>query len=71
MNRNCNVTVLCVSFAAFQVPGIDNLGNFIFFKRNIQFSGDLLLEYLGYQVLASTNNVFQFSSVREGFELRF
>lgn len=71
MNINCSVTVLCVSFAAFQVPGIDNLGELYIFKRNIQFSGDFLLECLGYQVLASTNNVFHFSSVREGFELRF
>ena len=56
------------SFPAFyglSVPGIDNFGNFFFFLRNIQHLGDFLLEYLGYQVLASTNNVFHWSSLRE------
>lgn len=51
--------------------GIDNLENFIFLKEHSIFQRDFLLEYLEYQVLASANNVFHFSTVREGFELRF
>ena len=49
------------------VPGINNFGNlfFFFFLRNIKRLGDFLLQYLGYQVLASTNNVFHCSSVRD------
>ena len=64
MNINCTVTVLFLPFMDFQCLELITLGTF-FFLRNIQHLGDFLLEYLGYQVLASTNNVFHWSSLRE------
>ena len=58
------------AFYGLSVPGIDNFGNiFFFFLENIQRLGDFLLENLGYQVLASTANVFHCSSVREDFRV--
>ena len=66
MNINGSVTVLFLPFMDFQCLELITLGTFFFFfLRNIQLLGDFLLEYLGYQVLASTNNVFLWSSLRE------
>ena len=70
MNINCNVIVLFLRFMAFQCLELITLGIFFFFfLENIQRLGDFLLENLGYQVLASTANVFHCSSVREDFRV--